>query len=102
MKNKKIYIKIIVFVLLIYVAYITISQQKTINSYKNEESYYKEQIDSKLAYKEILYQKKNNINSEKYIEEAAREKLDMYLPNEKVFIDTCKYNGRYLNLPYYF
>ena len=30
---------------------------------------------------------KKNINSEKYIEEIAREKLDMYLPNEKVFID---------------
>ena len=25
-----------------------------------------------------------------YIEEMAREKLDMYLPNERVYIDTSK------------
>ena len=31
-----------------------------------------------------------NINSKEYIEEVAREKLDMYLPNEKVYIDISK------------
>lgn len=77
-------------IIIIYVAYIFINQQKTINSYKTAENYYAEQIEIKVAYKESLYEKKNNINSKEYIEEAAREKLDMYLPNEKVFIDTSK------------
>ena len=37
-----------------------------------------------------LCNKKKNINSEEYIEEVAREKLDMYLPNERVYIDISK------------
>ena len=33
---------------------------------------------------------KENINSPEYIEEIAREKLNMYLPNERVYIDIGK------------
>jgi len=33
-----------------------------------------------------MHETKKNINSEKYIEEIAREKLDMYLPNETVYV----------------
>ena len=33
---------------------------------------------------------KENVNSPEYIEEVAREKLDMYLPNERVYIDMNK------------
>ena len=33
---------------------------------------------------------KTNINSLEYIEKIAREKLDMYLPNEKVYIDVAQ------------
>ena len=29
-------------------------------------------------------------NKKEYIEEVAREKLDMYLPNERVYIDISK------------
>lgn len=90
MKTKKLYKKILIVGISIYVIYIFIGQQKTINAYKNAEDYYADQIDAKIAYKELLYNKKNNINSEEYIEEAAREKLDMYLPNERVYIDTSK------------
>lgn len=90
MKTKKLYKKIFIVAISIYVIYIFIGQQKTINSYKTAEDYYADQISAKIAYKETLYQKKNNINSEEYIEEAAREKLDMYLPNERVYIDTSK------------
>lgn len=90
MKPKKKLKIIFATIIITYVAYIFINQQKTINSYKTAENYYAEQIEIKVAYKESLYEKKNNINSKEYIEEAAREKLDMYLPNEKVFIDTSK------------
>ena len=90
MKITKICKKILILVIGIYVIYIFANQQKVLNSYKVSEKYYEEQIETKLAYKESLYNKKNNINSEEYIEEAAREKLDMYLPNERVYIDTSK------------
>lgn len=87
---KKICKRLCFIVLLIYVICVFVNQQKTLNSYKTAEKYYTEQIEQRVAYRETLYNKKNNINSEEYIEEAAREKLDMYLPNEKVFIDTSK------------
>ena len=90
MKTKKIYKKLFIIVAAIYLICIFANQQKTLNSYKTAQQYYTEQIESKVAYKEGLYDKKNNINSEEYIEQAAREKLDMYLPNERVYIDTSK------------
>ena len=74
----------------IYVMSIFINQQKTLNSYKTSQKYYKDEIETKLAYQETLKETKSNINSEEYIEEIAREKLDMYLPNEKVYIDKNK------------
>ncbi len=90
MKMKKSLKKIFIIILAVYIMYTFISQQKVLNSYKTSQEYYTQQIEEKLAYKETLNNKKNNINSEEYIEEAAREKLDMYLPNERVYIDTSK------------
>ena len=90
MKIKKIYKKLFILALIIYLISVFANQQKTLNSYKTAKAYYSKQIDEKVAYKETLYNKKNNINSEEYIEEVAREKLDMYLPNERVYIDTSK------------
>ncbi len=86
-KKRKRLIKVIFVVIAIYIAYIFMHQQKILDSYKNSETYYQSQIEEKIAYRETLYKTKENINSEEYIEEVAREKLDMYLPNEKVFID---------------
>jgi len=71
----------------IYILYIFIHQQKILNSYKDSQSQYREQIDEKIAYRDSLYKTKENINSEEFIEEIAREKLDMYYPNEKIYID---------------
>lgn len=90
MKIKKPFKKFFIIILVIYVMYTFINQQKVLNSYKTTQQYYTQQIEEKLAYKETLNNKKNNINSEEYIEEVAREKLDMYLPNERVYIDTSK------------
>lgn len=90
MKTKKIYKRLFIIGLAIYLIYIFANQQKTLNSYTTAQQYYTEQIDEKIAYKETLYNTKKNINSEDYIEDAAREKLDMYLPNERVYIDTSK------------
>ncbi len=90
MKINKIHKKLFIIVIMAYLIYIFASQQKTINSYKAAQKYYSEQIAKETLHKETLCNKKNNINSEEYIEEVAREKLDMYLPNERVYIDISK------------
>ena len=51
MKLKKIYKKLFFIGIAIYVIYIFANQQKVLNSYKNAEAYYTEQIESKIAYK---------------------------------------------------
>ena len=85
--NKKLIKCICYFFIGLYVFYTFISQQKTLNSYKVSQKFYEEEIEKKLAYQETLKETKSNIDSEEYIEKIAREKLDMYLPNEKVYID---------------
>ena len=88
LKTNKIYKKLLIIGILLYIAYIFVGQQKTLTSYKNTQKYYSEQLNKQLAYQESLHNTKTNINSKEYIEEVAREKLDMYLPNERVYIDS--------------
>ena len=91
MKNKKINFKrIIIVIILFYVAYTFFVQQKELNAYKADSKRYTEQIAAEEEKKEQLLETKANINSKEYIEQVAREKLDMYLPNEKVYIDINK------------
>lgn len=91
MKKNKIFKRIMIILFLvivgIYVITTFISQQKTLNSYKATQEYYAMQIEAQKKQKETLAELKSNINSPEYIEEIAREKLDMYLPNERVYID---------------
>lgn len=87
LKTTKIYKKILIISILIYIAYVFIGQQKTLMSYKNTQEYYSEKISQQQAYQQELNNTKNNITSKEYIEKVAREKLDMYLPNERVYID---------------
>lgn len=84
---KKIIKLLVIVALAIYIICIFINQQKTLNSYKTSQEYYAMQLDKQKEYKEELKDLKNNINSPEYIEKIAREKLDMYLPNERVYID---------------
>ena len=87
---KKIYKKIIIMLFLIYFVVTVISQQKTLNQYKSEASAYSKQLESAKDTNDELTATKSNIDSTEYIEEVAREKLDMYLPNERVYIDIGK------------
>ena len=82
--------KLIVIIGIIYVGYVLYNQQIKLNSYTKEKAYYEAKIEELEKEKEELLIKKENVNSPEYIEEMAREKLDMYLPNEKVFIDVSK------------
>lgn len=82
--------KILFVALLTYAMYVFYTQQIKLNNYDNEKQYYNDQIADLNAQKEELVVKKENVNSPEYIEDIAREKLDMYLPNEKVFVDMSK------------
>lgn len=74
----------------IYVVHIFITQQSTLNSYTTESKQYQSQIESAKETQEELNSTMQDLNSSEYIEEQAREKLDMYLPNERVYIDITK------------
>ena len=87
---KKLYKKVLLLIALCYVVNIFISQQKTLNTYISEINEYEEKIEKAEDTKESLVAMKENVNSPEYIEKIAREKLGMYLPNERVYIDISK------------
>ncbi len=82
--------KILLIVSVVYVAIILINQQKTINSYNSQQEYYTSKIKNAEDYNQSLIDEKANLNSQDYIEKIAREKLDMYAENERVYIDINK------------
>ena len=90
MKINKLWKKALVVFLIGYAVYIFISQQSTLNAYNKEVSKYQTEIEEAKETKDSLVAMKDNMNSSEYIEEIAREKLGMYLPNERVFIDVGK------------
>lgn len=90
-KNFKLILKrISIIAIAIYVIYTFFAQQKTLNAYQSDKERYAEQIAAEEEKKAELNGTKANVNSEEYIEEIARDRLDMYLPNEKVYIDISK------------
>lgn len=89
-RNKKIFKVIIILIVLSYFIYVLIKQQTTLNSYQTEQDYVSSQIQDQQEYKNELADMEANINSDEYIEQIARDKLDMYLPNERVYVDANK------------
>lgn len=87
---KKIYKKLLIVIILVYFVITFISQQKELNTYKSAETNYSTQLEEAKETKSSLTETKNNITSINYIEQVAREKLGMYLPNERVYIDIDK------------
>jgi len=90
MKKNGMIKKIIILCLFIYVFYIFISQEKSLSEYKQEQQYISKQVEEQKEQKEILENMKKNANSKEYIEQIAREKLNMYSQNERVYIDIQK------------
>ena len=86
-KNKKILRNILIIIVAIYVIFVFVNQQKTLNEYSKNSEELTEQIATEKANNEELNQKKEDVNSLEFIEEMAREKLDMYYPNERVYVD---------------
>lgn len=90
MKKNKIIRNIIIFIILIYVIFTLINQQKILNQYSESTQELAQSVEEEKQNRDELSKKKEDVNSLEFIEEMAREKLDMYHPNEKVFIDQGK------------
>lgn len=86
-KNKKIYRKLFILIIAIYVVFTLVNQQKALNQYSKNIDELSEKIESQKEYKEELAKKKDDVNSLEFIEQSAREKLDMYYPNERIYVD---------------
>ncbi len=87
MKKKLKIGRFIIIAVLIYFVIVCISQQEVINSYNKEAAVYEGEIEKANEENSNLQDIKSNINSTEYIEQVAREKLGMYLPNERAYID---------------
>ena len=84
---KKIYKKLIILAIAIYTIFTLINQQKTLNQYSKQSEELNKRIAEETANKEDVAKQKENVDSLEFIEEMAREKLDMYYPNERVYMD---------------
>ncbi len=87
MKKRKLYKKLLILLVLIYVIFTLVNQQKVINQYTSNSKELASKIEEQENYKKELVAEKDNVNSKEYIEQMAREKLDMYYPNEKIYVD---------------
>ena len=86
-KNKKILRNLLIIAIIAYIAFVFIDKQKTLNEYSKNTEELSQQIASEKATNEDLNEQKDNVNSLEFIEEMAREKLDMYYANERVYVD---------------
>ena len=87
MKKKKLLKRLIILLIAIYFIFTLINQQKTLNQYSRNS----EELNTKIAEaeeeKEELTNQKDNVDSLEFIEQTARDMLDMYYPNERVYIN---------------
>ena len=82
--------RICIIAIAIYAIYILIAQQKSLNTYAREGKEYSNQIEKEKQIAIELNTTLQSLNTTEYIEDIARDKLDMYLPNERVYIDITK------------
>ena len=84
-KNLIIYLIIFAFVVAVSINAI-INQESKKQEIKMQISQYEEELKKLKSEKDELIEQKEKINTDKYIENVARNKLDMFLPNEKVYV----------------
>lgn len=85
---KKLLKKALILAFIIYFTVTIYKQQKTLDNYKTNIGVVEKKIEEETEYKNSLVAQKENASSLEYIEQVAREKLNMYKPNEKVYFDT--------------
>ncbi len=81
---------LLIFTFFIYSIFMFYKLQMKLNKYNDELAYYQSQVEDLNEEKNDLLNQKQNMNDASYIENIAREKLDMYYPNERVYIDVNK------------
>ena len=79
--------RLVLIVICIYAIVTFFNQQKILNTYASNNEVLDNQIEEASRHNQELNKIKKNASSDEYIEELAREKLDMYLPNERVYIN---------------
>ena len=84
---KKLLKKALLIAFICYVSITLFNQQKTLDAYRSNISSLEKEIKEANDHKDSLVALKENALSSEYIEKIAREKLNMYMPNEKVYID---------------
>ena len=84
-KNLIIYLIIFAFVVAVSINAI-INQESKKQEIKMQISQYEDELKKLKSEKDELIEQKEKINTDKYIENIARNKLDMFLPNEKVYV----------------
>lgn len=87
MKKKKLLKRLIILLIAIYVIFTLVNQQKTLNQYSRNSEELNTQIAEAEEEKEELTKQKDNVDSLEFIEKTARDMLDMYYPNERVYIN---------------
>ncbi len=91
MKKVKLLRNIFLIIFIVWIIML-LKQEMNINQYKNEIEVLASKIetleDELNQNKQDLKQKEENNQSLEYIEQVAREKLGMYLQNERVYIDS--------------
>lgn len=87
MKKQKLYKNLLILVIAVYVLLTLMNQQKALNQYDRTSSELTSQIEEEKGYKEELAKKKEDVTSLDFVEQMAREKLEMYYPNERVYMD---------------
>lgn len=86
-KTRKLYKKLLIIAIMLYVGITLINQQAILNDYTKTSESLAQELKEEQEYKEELANKKEEVNSLEFIEQTARERLDMYLPNERVYVD---------------
>lgn len=81
---------ILLIAFIIYAMVTFINQEKVLSTYKEQEEQVANKIEDAKDYQDELNINKENANSLEYIEQVAREKLNMYYPNEKIYVDNSK------------
>ena len=87
---KKIIFIVLLVVIIALVGYVFIMHHQMLDTYADDKKSLNNQIESATMKQQELKEELNSINSLNTIESIARDKLDMYFPNERVYIDISK------------
>lgn len=90
MKNKKLGRNLLIFTIGLAFVVTLVNQEQTLNEYEVSKAKLADKIEEAEDYKERLEEQKTQVDTPEFIEQTAREKLDMYYPNEVIYMDIEK------------